>query len=123
MKCKRSYDMVASESCPLHDSSFGVRSFTKSELASQSNVRSCDDLSSYKPIDATFCVVLQSHFLHCKALNPEGKILRTATIACIPSVTYGPSIIVRMRRLPCNENTADELRLYQYHLTNLLSKA
>ena len=84
MKCKMSYYMVASESCRLHDSSFGVRSFTKSELASQSNVRSCANLSGYKPIHGTFCVVLRSHFLLCKALNPEGQIVRMTTFSCIP---------------------------------------
>ena len=57
----------------------------KSELALQRNVRSCDDLSSYKPIDATFCVVLRSHFLPCKALNSEGQIVRMATFACFPT--------------------------------------
>ena len=85
MKCKMSYYMVASESCRLHDSSFGVRSFTNSELASQSNVRSCANLSGYKPIHGTFCVVLRSHFLLCKALNPEGQIVGKTTISCSPT--------------------------------------
>ena len=75
---------AASVRCRLRDSPFRVRSFTKSELASQSNVRSCANLSSYKPIDATFCVILRSHFLLCKALNPEGQIVRSATIALGP---------------------------------------
>ena len=86
MNPKRCHYMAVSESCLLHDSSFGVRSFTKSELASQSNVRSCANLSGYKPIHGTFCVVLQSHFLLCKALNPEGQIVRIATFACIPKL-------------------------------------
>ena len=77
--------MAVSESCRLHDSSFGIRSFTKSELASQSNVRSCANLSGYKPIHGTFCVVLRSHFLLCKALNPEGQIVRMTTFSCIPT--------------------------------------
>ena len=84
MKCKRCHYMAVSHCSRLHDSSFGVRSFTKSELASQSNVRSCANLSSYKPIHGTFCVVLRSHFLLCKAINPEGQIVRMTTFSCIP---------------------------------------
>ena len=77
--------MAVSESCRLHDSSFGVRSFTKSELASQSNARSCANLSGYKPIHGTFCVVLQSHFLLCKALNPEGQTVEMTCFPCTPT--------------------------------------
>ena len=77
--------MAVSESCRLHDSSFVIRSFTKSELASQSNARSCANLSCYKPINGTFCVVLRSRFLLCKALNPEGQIVGTTSFSCIPT--------------------------------------
>ena len=82
--------MAVSESCRLHDSSFVIRSFTKSELASQSNVRSCANLSSYKPNHGTFCVVLRSHFLLCKALNPEGQIVGMTTFSCIPTISLHP---------------------------------
>ena len=77
--------MAVSESCRLHDSSFVIRSFTKSELALQSNVRSCANLSGYKPIHGTFCVVLQSHFLLCKALNPEGQTVEMTCFPCTPT--------------------------------------
>ena len=49
MKRVRCHYRAASDSCRLR----GVRSFIKLDLSLQSNVRSCEDLSSNKPIDAT----------------------------------------------------------------------
>ena len=82
--------LSVSESCRSHDTSFGVRSFTKSELASQSNVRSCANQSGYKPINGTVCIVLRSHFLLCKALNPEGQIVGMTIFSCIPTTSIHP---------------------------------
>ena len=89
--------MAVSDSCPLHNSSFGFRSVTKSELASQSNARSCANLSCYKPINGTFCVVLRSRFLLCKALNPEGQIVGTTSFPCIPTTALYYSTHAQMR--------------------------
>jgi len=44
-----------------------------------------------KSIDPFICVVLQSHFWLCKALDPEWKIVKKATIAYDPSSMQGRS--------------------------------
>jgi len=57
-----------------------------------------------EPIDATSCVVLQSHFWLCKASDPKGRNVGTATIACSPSIDSMKTCLPFKWRVPSRYN-------------------
>ena len=82
MKRVRCHYRAASDSCRLR----GVRSFIKSDLSLQSNVRSCEDLSSNKAIDATVVkplLALQSSWSR-RANFQNGNYYLYPSSTCIP---------------------------------------